>query len=121
MLNLSKCKASGKTRYASPGEAKEAMLKLKAKKNAYDSTTRKRIKRRGGKPAQCRHYHCVHCNGFHLTSSSTGVTQNQIQNKIIERVKSTEGLVLSKEQAANWKVDSLPFPNNQITQNDKLI
>lgn len=112
MLNLSKCKASGKTRYASPGEAKKAMLKIKAKKNAYESTTRKRLKRRGGKPDQCRYYHCVHCNGFHLTSSPAGITQNEIQNKFKERVRSTKGLVLSKLEAADWKADSLPFPNS---------
>lgn len=111
-LNLSKCKASGKTRYPSPGEAKEAILKIKAKKNAYNSTTRKRLKRRGGKAAQCRHYHCVHCNGFHLTSSPAVITQNEIEKKYKERVRSTKGLVLTKEEAADWKADSLPFPTN---------
>jgi hypothetical protein len=112
MLNLSKCKASGKTRFSSPGDAKQAILKIKAKKNAYDSTTRKRLKRRGGKPDQCRYYHCVHCNGFHLTSNQAPITQNEIQKKFKERVRSTKGLVLSKEEAADWKADGLPFPTN---------
>lgn len=110
-LNISKCTATGKTRYATPGDAKQAIQRIKYKKNVYESTTLKRMKRRSGKPDQCRHYYCKECHGHHLTSSPAAITQITIEKQFKQRIKSTEGLVLTKEQAAGWKANGLPFPN----------
>jgi hypothetical protein len=112
-LPISKCNASGKTRYQTPGDARQAILRIKYKKNAYESTTLKRIKRRSGKPDQCRHYYCKLCKGYHLTSSSTAISQLTIEKQHLQRIRSTEGLVLTKEQAAAWKANGLPFPNEK--------
>ena len=57
-LALGKCNASGKTKYISASDAKNAILKIKAKKNSYESTTLKRIKRRNGKSEHWRYYYC---------------------------------------------------------------
>lgn len=109
-LNLSKCSATGKTRYATPGHAKEALQKLKAKKNSYDNVSKKRIKRRSGKPAQCRYYRCTHCKGYHLTSSEAALNNKTIVKRFTEKTKNGSQLILTKEQAQDWKADSLPFP-----------
>lgn len=109
-LNLSKCNANGKTRYDSPGSAKEAIIRIKAKQTAYNSTTGKRIKRRNGKSEQWRFYFCHHCKGYHLTSSPAKIPNATIVKAFKERVKTTKGLVLTPEEAADWKADSLPFP-----------
>jgi hypothetical protein len=112
MLNLSKCKATGKTRYPTGGEAKIALQKLKAKISAYNNITQKRIKRRSGKPAQCRFYRCPLCQGYHLTSSEAALNNKSIEKRFFDRIKPSEGLILTQEQAADWKADSLPFPTN---------
>ena len=108
----SKCSASGKTRFSTPGDAKEALQRIKSKQSLYDPTTKKRIKRRNGKAAQCRYYYCKHCRGFHLTSSGAAVKQKTIEKNFMQRIRNTEGLVLSETEAAEWKKDSLPFPNS---------
>jgi hypothetical protein len=112
-LPITKCSASGKTRYQTPGDARQAILRIKYKKNAYESTTLKRIKRRSGKPDQCRHYYCKLCKGYHLTSSVNAVSQLTIEKQHQQRVKSTEGLVLTKEQAEAWKANGLSFPTDK--------
>lgn len=112
-LNLSKCAATGKTRYPTSGDAKKAMQKLKAKKTAYNSVTLKRIKRRNGKPAQCRFYRCPLCKGYHLTSSEAALTTKGIEKRFYDRIKSHPVLILTEEQAKDWKADGLPFPEQQ--------
>ena len=115
ILNLSKCRATGKTRYPTGGEAKIALQKLKAKVTAYDHVTLKRIKRRSGKPAQCRFYRCPLCKGYHLTSSDTALNNKSIQKRFFEKIKPSEGLVLTPDQAKDWKADGLPFPELKTT------
>jgi hypothetical protein len=105
-----KCSATGKTRYYDQSVAKEAMLRIKAKQGIYNGTTKKRYKHRQGKPDQCRYYYCKHCKGYHLTSSNAHVTQTTIEKKFQLRVKKTNGLIISSDEAQNWKADSLPFP-----------
>lgn len=112
-LNLSKCKATGKTRYPTSGDAKEAMQRLKAKKTAYNSVTLKRIKRRNGKAEQCRTYWCPMCKGHHLTSNEAALNSKSISKRFFDRIKSHPELILTEEQAENWKADSLPFPEQQ--------
>jgi iron only hydrogenase large subunit-like protein len=112
-LNISKCNATGKTRYATPGDAKKALHKLKAKVQAYDNVTQKRVKRRSGKPAQCRFYRCPLCKGFHLTSSEAALNSKSIQKKFFDKIKSNTSLILTSEQAKDWKAGSLPFPEQE--------
>lgn len=112
-LNISKCSATGKTRYHSPGEAKKALYKLKAKLTAYDNVTQKRIKRRSGKPAQCRFYRCPLCKGYHLTSSDAALNNKSLEKRFFDKIKSHGGMILTSEQAKDWKADSLPFPEPQ--------
>jgi hypothetical protein len=114
-LNISKCSATGKTRYATPGDAKKALYKLKSKISSYDNVTQKRIKRRSGKPAQCRFYRCPLCKGYHLTSSNAALNNKSIQKRFFDKIKPQEGLILTSEQAKNWKADSLPFPEQENT------
>lgn len=114
IVNLSKCTATGKTRYPTPGDAKTAMQKLKAKKTTYNSITKKRMKRRAGKPDQCRYYRCPHCKGFHLTSSEAALTNKSIEKRFYDKIKSQpDTLILTAKQAENWKANSLPFPEQQ--------
>lgn len=115
LTTLSKCSATGKTRYYNQGVAKEAMLRLKGKKGLFDNITKKRLKRRQGKPEQCRAYYCKHCKGYHLTSSSAPVIQKTLEKKFQQRIKQTNGLVVSTEEALSWKADGLPFPQTQTT------
>ena len=117
LTTISKCSATGKTRYYNQGEAREAMLRIKAKSGMYDNITKKRMKRRQGKPAQCRYYYCKHCKGYHLTSIAAPVEQKTIEKSFQMRVKNTNGLVLSKHEAEAWKTDSLPFPETKTTDN----
>lgn len=119
--NLSKCFASGKTRYPTAGDAKQAMQKLKAKKAVYNNVTRKRIKRRTGKVDQCRYYRCSHCRGFHLTSKEAALTNKGIEKRFYERIKSHPStLILTAEQAKDWKADSLPFPETKTNTNEMV-
>lgn len=113
LASLSKCNATGKTRYYDQNEAKEAMLRIKAKKNVYDNITKKRLKRRQGKPDQCRVYYCKLCRGYHLTSIAALTLPKTIEKTFMQRVRNTNGLVLSEEEALAWKKDSIPFPETQ--------
>ena len=114
LTTLSKCSATGKTRYYSQSEAKEAMLRIKGKKGMYDNITKRRYKRRQGKPDQCRTYYCKHCKGYHLTSSATPVIQKTIEKKFQQRIRQTNGLVVTEQEALAWKADGIPFPETQI-------
>lgn len=112
-MNISKCDVTGKTRYTSPGTAKEAILRIKGKKGLYDNITKKRLKRRQGKPDQCRTYYCKHCKGYHMTSSASPVMQKTIEKNFQMRVKQTNGLIVSEQEALSWKADGIPFPETK--------
>lgn len=109
-LNISKCSASGKTRYADPAAAKQAIQRIKAKRFYYDGVTKKKTKHRIGKAEQCRYYYCRFCKGFHLTKIPTQVTVKSIETHTFERDKLSKGLVVTPQEAQDWKADSLPFP-----------
>jgi hypothetical protein len=111
-LKLSKCIATGKTRFTDPGQAKTAIQKLKAKKTAYNSITLKRIKRRNGKIEQCRYYYCSHCKGWHLTSNDAKLNTKGIEKRFYDRISKQANLILTQDQAGDWKADSLPFPES---------
>lgn len=64
-------------------------------------------------------YYCVHCKGYHLTSQERPLFQKKREKIFKQRIKDTNDLVKNPEQAAAWKADSLPFPNeNQTNQHD---
>jgi hypothetical protein len=111
-LHLSKCTATGKTRYPTSGDAKTAIQKLKAKKTAYNNVTQKRVKRRTGKIEQCRFYYCPHCKGWHLTSKEAKLTNKGIEKRFYDRISKKPNLILTKDQADDWKADGLPFPES---------
>jgi hypothetical protein len=113
---LSKCEVTGKTRYSTPGDAKVAILKIKHKGTCHESITLKRIKRRVGRPDQCRYYLCQHCKGYHLTSWTAPLKKNTIIKQAKERDKNNKGLVVTQTEVADWKANSLPFPE---PKNDK--
>jgi hypothetical protein len=117
LSTINKCSATGKTFYPTPGQAKEAMIKIKARAKFFNYNTRKRIKHRGGKPQQCRYYYCKFCRGYHLTSMEAAPYEKSIAKRIEERNKSNKGLVISPQEAEQWKQDSLPFP--EINQNQQ--
>lgn len=110
-LSLIKCKATGKTRYENATIAKEAMLKLKGKAKIVNFLMNKRLKHRGRKQQLSRYYRCEFCYGYHLTSWDTGPQIKKSQKERGIRVRNTQGLVRTKEEAEEWKQDSLPFPN----------
>lgn len=112
MENRNKCKGTGKTRYPDPGSAKEAMLKIKSAGRYYDYIQNKRRNRRSGKPDQCRYYYCKICQGWHLTSSEKGKSARKF---IKEKKLKSKPLLLDESQATEWKKDSLPFPNINIS------
>lgn len=116
VITLSKCDATNKTRFATPGAAKTAIIKIKAKTGSYESVSKKRIKRRKGKPEQCRYYMCKHCKGYHLTRREAAPKKVKILKEAKERTKSTKGLVIEQYEAAAWKADSLPFPEIKKTK-----
>ena len=111
LLNLSKCTATGKTRFFDLGNANIAIQKLKSKKTAYNDITKKRIKRRSGKASQCRSYYCSHCKGWHLTSNVAKLSIKGIEKRFHDRIGKPSLLILTVNQAKDWKADSLPFPN----------
>ena len=114
-----KCKATGKSRFPTPGDAKEAMNSLKTAIRYYD-TTGKRINRRAGKVKQCRYYYCCHCNGYHMTSNDAPLGQKKREKIFKERVESTKTLVKNKQEAEEWRKDSLPFPETKTNNNEMV-
>lgn len=110
MEHQNKCRATGKVRFPDPGAAKEAILRIKSTNRFYDHIQGKRINRRAGKPDQCRFYYCRECHGWHLTSSEQGVSARKFRK---ERRIETKDFLLDSEQAAEWKKDSLPFPETK--------
>lgn len=72
-MNKTKCSATGKTGFETKGDAQETMMNIKNSSNfyRYEGGTRKRVKRRQGKPEQKRAYLCEHCQMWHLTSWET--------------------------------------------------
>lgn len=119
-MESKKCKLTSKTRYPTPGEAKQALNRLRATVRHYDHITGKRVNRRSGKVQQCRFYHCVHCNGYHMTSHSAPLKQKKRELLFVKRIKQTSNLVLDEEQSKEWKKDSLPFPNLNNNNNEMV-
>lgn len=116
-----KCSATGKTRYDTPGEAKEAMLRLKGTTRIYDYNTGKRFNRRSGKIAQCRYYRCQHCIGYHLTKQEARMSSRERNKMIKQKIRDTEGLVKNPDEAEKWKADGLPFPEDNKTNNNEMV
>jgi len=58
-----KCEATGKTRFATPGEAKSIMIRYKSHNRAKNKN-----KKAAGKSSLKRYYIYKHCKGYHLTS-----------------------------------------------------
>jgi hypothetical protein len=114
-----KCKATGKSRFPTPGDAKEAMAALKSNVRYY-SVTGKRVNRKAGKVKQCRYYYCCHCNGYHMTSNDTPLGQKKREKIFKQRIESTKTLVKNKQEAEEWRKDSLPFPETKIN-NDEMV
>ncbi len=116
MENQKKCRATGKVRFPDPGGAKEAIIRIKSTNRFYDHIQNKRVNRRAGKPDQCRFYYCKHCHGWHLTSSEQGTSFRKYKK---ERKTNTKDFLLTAEQAAEWRKDSLPFPETKKPDNMK--
>lgn len=101
-----KCNATGKRRYPTPGDAKNAIQKLQA-----FNRSKNRSKKAAGKSSLKRYYQCHLCKGFHLTSSEYK-SKRSYTKKIDEFKKNTQGLIVTEEEALRWKKNSLPFPKN---------
>lgn len=99
-----KCNATGKKRYPTPGDAKRTLLS-KLAHNKY----KKRSKKAAGKSSLKRYYHCSYCKGFHLTSANY-VSKTAFDRQYKEFAEKSKGLIISQEEALDWKKDSLPFP-----------
>lgn len=113
MEHQNKCRATGKVRFPDPGAAKEAIVRIKSTDRFYDHIQGKRVNRRAGKPGQCRYYYCKECHGWHLTSLEQSKSFRKYKK---ERKLETKDLLLNQEQAAEWKKNSIPFPD--IKPND---
>lgn len=105
----SKCNIANKTRYATPGDAKEAMLKIKSMGTQRFYNNGIRINRRAGKPRLARFYKCHHCNGYHLTSRKEKIIIKTLNKITEENNKLAKGLVVDADEVIDWKKDSLPF------------
>jgi len=107
MENQNKCRATGKVRFPDPGTAKEAIIRIKTTDRFYDHIQGKRVNRRAGKPGQCRFYYCKDCHGWHLTSQEQTKSFRKYKK---ERKLGTKDLLLNEKEAAEWKKNSIPFP-----------
>ena len=102
--NPFKCSATGKCRYPTPGDAKKTLIsKLSHNKS------KNRSKKACGKSTLKRYYRCQHCNGYHLTSSDY-MSKEAFSKVHKEYQKRVKGLIITPQEALNWKKDSLPFP-----------
>lgn len=97
-----KCTATGKRKFATIGDAKSAIVAI----HSYNSGAKNR-KRHKGKSGLSRVYHCVHCRGYHLTSMEYKSHKRYTKDRYS---KEFQELVITPEQAAVWKADSIPFP-----------
>lgn len=104
IINVLKCEATGKSRYPTPGDAKKAIATI-----ARRNRGKNRSKKITGKGGVKRSYHCAYCNGYHLTSADYKNIREQRKEMQLKRQKAV-GLVITDEEALNWKKDSLPFP-----------
>lgn len=103
-MEKSKCFATGKRRYATPGDAKKAIISTKAHNNLNRSS-----KKATGKNKIKRYYSCTFCKGFHLSSQDyTSIRKNAKLKR--EEAKKSKGLIVTKHEVEDWKKDSLPFP-----------
>lgn len=105
-----KCSVAGKIRFATPGDAKESLEKLKGTGRFFNWLSNKRVNRRQKKISQCRYYYCKDCNGFHLTSSVTPYTKGSLKDIKTDWKKKSKGLIVRPNEVEDWKADSLPFP-----------
>ena len=104
ITNVLKCEATGKSRYPTPGDAKRAILTISRRNRGKN-----RHKKITGKAGVKRSYHCAYCNGYHLTSADYKSIRQQRKEMQLKQQK-VIGLVITDEEALNWKKDSLPFP-----------
>jgi hypothetical protein len=104
ITNVLKCEATGKSRYPTPGDAKNAILIISRR-----NRTSNRHKKITGKDKIKRYYKCNHCKGFHLTSNDYKPTRTLQKEKLLNAERS-KGLIITNEEALQWKKDSLPFP-----------
>lgn len=117
MNETTNCQATGKTRYPNRTVALSALERMKSKPRSYQNG--KRVNRRAGKPVLKRIYHCKLCMGYHFTKQEYHSRQDIIKERNKEKSK-REGFVLSKEQAADWKKDSIPFPELKNLTHEEL-
>lgn len=110
--NYSKCRVTGKTSFPSLRAAKESMLSFKHRTQVTNPINNKRVKRRIGKPDQCRAYFCPACDGYHITSQKIPINMDKIRKDIKEAQKVRKNYVRSEEETKDWKADSLPFPES---------
>lgn len=103
------CQETNKTRYPTSTEAQEALSKIR-NTNRFYTASGKRCNRRMKKAGQCRVYFCHHCNGFHMTSNDSPYTKKSFQEYKETNKKNNKDMVVTKEEAGDWKADSLPFP-----------
>lgn len=104
ITNVLKCSATGKSRYPTPGDAKRAILTINRRNRSSN-----RHKKITGKNKIKRYYKCNHCKGFHLTSNEYKPTRALHKEKLLNAERS-KGLIITSEEALQWKKDSLPFP-----------
>lgn len=116
MTQYKKCPVSAKTRFPDPGAAKEALIKIKSQQRIHDHVTGKRKNRGMKKPQIERFYYCTHCRGYHLTKAEAPLKQKKREKLFNQRLKDITEFVKDSDEAAAWKADSLPFPN----QNQQL-
>lgn len=116
-MESNKCVFTGKSKFKSPGEAKNTMLSIKSAVRHY-IVTGKRMNRRMGKAKQCRYYFCIHCKSYHLTSDKSPLKQKKRQKLYKERLEYTKNFIKSKQDGEEWKKDSLPFPEIKIKNNE---
>lgn len=105
ITNELKCSATGKSRYPTPGDAKHAIFVIARRNHGKN-----RNKKMTGKGGAKRYYKCSHCNGFHLTSTNYRTVRAYMKERIKENEHRSKGLIISNEEALQWKKDSLPFP-----------
>ena len=102
--NVLKCEATGKSRYPTPGDAKYAILIICRRNRG-----RNRHKKITGKDKIKRYYKCNYCKGFHLTSNDYKPVR-ELNKEKEKKAQMSKGLIITNEEALQWKKDSLPFP-----------
>lgn len=112
METYSKCHVTGKTSFPNSSKAREIMLNFKHRMNVFNPVNNKRVKRRIGKPDQCRSYYCSACKGYHITSQKLPINMDKKRKEMKELNKTRMKYIKGDEELKDWKSDSLPFPDN---------